>query len=201
MGARLSRPHHLPDSLVEGIRDRSDEAFAALYQSVASDLVSFANGMLRDTGAAEDAVQQAFLELARAAHTIRGDGRSLRAWLYRSVRFTCLDEIRRRKRRPEYPTEDLPDAEDADSVEEGDPKLHEALMNLGERHRAILVLRHVIGYSVDEVAEILDSNRTAIYAASARAERRLRREIDRVESAGAATSSLPRGDEKSRMPE
>jgi RNA polymerase sigma-70 factor (ECF subfamily) len=144
--------------------------------------------MLRDRGAAEDAVQQAFLELARAAPTIKGDGRSLRAWLYRSVRFSCLDEVRRRKRRPEQPTLDVPDHGIEDQIVEGDPRLQEALMKLGERHRAILVLRHVIGCPVDEVAQILGSNRTAVYAASARAERRLRRELTGVESRADAAS-------------
>ncbi len=179
---RLSHPRSLDDSLVDGVRERSDEAFSTVYQLVASELLSFANGMLRDRGAAEDAVQQAFLELARAAPTIKGDGNSLRAWLFRSVRFSCLDEIRRRKRRPEQPTADVPEGEIETDSTEGDPIVHEALQRLGERHRAILVLRHVIGYSVDEVARILESNRTAIYAASARAERRLRKELSVVES-------------------
>lgn len=184
----MTQPRSLDDSLVDGVRARSEQAFATVYQLVASDLYSFANGMLRDVGAAEDAVQQAFLELTRAAPTIKGDGRSLRAWLYRSVRFSCLDEIRRRKRRPERPTLDLPERGVDDHVVEGDPLLQEALMQLGERHRAILVLRHVIGCSVDDVAQILGSNRTAIYAASARAERRLRRELTGVESRPDAAS-------------
>jgi len=176
----VSRPSIVDDDLVNGIRARSDEAFAALYRILASDLLSFANGMLRDRGAAEDAVQQAFLELARAAHTITGDGRSLRAWMYRSVRFTCLDEVRRRKRRPEEPTDRLPDTGRVDPSLP-DPTVQEALMRLSDRHRAIVVLRHVIGCSVDEIAEILGTNRTAVYAASVRAERRLAKELTNVE--------------------
>ena len=194
----MTQPRTLDDSLVDGVRARSEQAFATVYQLVASDLLSFANGMLRDRGAAEDAVQQAFLELARAAPTIKGDGRSLRAWLYRSVRFSCLDEIRRRKRRPEQPTGELPERGVDDGVLEGDPLLQEALMKLGERHRAILVLRHVIGCSVDEVAQILGSNRTAIYAASARAERRLRRELAGVESGADPASEQSRWNNASR---
>ena len=184
----LNRPRTLDDSLVDGIRERSDAAFSTVYQLVASELVSFANGMLHDRGAAEDAVQQAFLELARAAPEIKGDGNSLRAWLYRSVRFGCLDEIRRRQQRPEQPTERLPETPSPQESDDGDPDLLSALQRLGERHRSILVLRHVIGYSVDEIADIMQSNRTAIYAASARAERRLRRELESVESHRSAAS-------------
>ena len=157
------------DELVDGIRERRDEAFSAVYQLTASGLVSFAHGMLRDRLAAEDAVQQAFLELARSAGGFKGDGRSLRAWLYRSVRFTCLDEIRRRSRRPEQLTDAVPDQGVADDIDLPDPELQEALLQLSERQRSLIVLRHVVGLSGEEVAEIMGIARTAAYAATARA--------------------------------
>jgi RNA polymerase sigma-70 factor (ECF subfamily) len=194
----LSDRRTFDDSLADGVRARSEEAFAAVYQLVASDLVSFAYGMLRDRGAAEDAVQQAFLELARAAPTIKGNGRSLRAWLYRSVRFSCLDEIRRRERRPEQPVADIPERGDLEDTVDVDHQLHEALMRLSERQRSILLMRHVVGLPADEIAQSLGSNRTAVYAASARAERRLRTELSRVESRAAATSQQAGGNTKSR---
>lgn len=178
----------IDDELVDGIRERSDEAFSTVYQLLASDLLSFAYGMLHDRGAAEDAVQQAFLELARGAHTIRGDGRSLRAWLYRSVRFSALDEIRRRGRHPEHPTDRLPEGSVDGSFDLPDPDLQAALLELNDRQRAIVVLRHVIGASVDDIARIMDSNRAAVYAASARAERHLRKSLEAVESGAPAAS-------------
>ncbi len=167
---------------MDGIRDRSERAFSAVYQLTASGLASYAYGMLRDRAAAEDAVQQAFLELTRAAPGIRGKGRSLRAWLFRSVRFTCLDELRRRQRRPEDATADPPDTGVTDDDPLPDPDLHEALQQLTERQRSLIVLRHVVGLSPDETARVLDTNRTAVYAATARAERRLRSLMEAVES-------------------
>jgi RNA polymerase sigma-70 factor (ECF subfamily) len=178
----------IDDELVDGIRDRSDAAFGTLYQLIASDLLSFAYGMLRDRGAAEDAVQQAFLELARSAPSIRGDGRSLRAWLYRSVRFSCLDEVRRRSRHPEDPSDRLPDAGVVDEPAMPDPDLQDALMDLSDRHRAILVLRYVLDASFDEIAAVMGTNRAAAYASCARAERSLERRLRRVESDRAAAS-------------
>ncbi len=192
MAHTVSR-REIDSELVDGIRERSDTAFTTVYQLVASDLLSFAFGMLRDRGAAEDAVQQAFLELARAAPGIEGDGRSLRAWLYRSVRFSCLDEIRRRKRHPEEPTERLPDAGTSDPIDFPDPALQAALMDLSARQRAIVVLRHVLGASFDDIAEVMGSNRTAMYAACARAERSLERHLRAVESADRAASQHVKG--------
>jgi RNA polymerase sigma-70 factor (ECF subfamily) len=178
----VSRADHDLDALVDGIRDRSERAFSAVYRLTASALASYAYGMLGDRPAAEDAVQQAFLELTRAAPDLRGDGRSLRAWLYRSVRFTCLDELRRRRRRPEYPTDEPPDVGVTDDTPLPDPELQAALLHLTDRQRSLVVLRHVVGLSAEETAGVVGGNRTAVYAATARAERRLRSLLEGVES-------------------
>lgn len=185
---RVTRAADALDEQVDGVRQRSEEAFAAVYESTANGLASYAYGMLRDRLAAEDAVQQAFLELTRAAPTIRGNGRSLRAWLYRSVRYTCLDEIRRRGRHPEVVTDTLPDAGYIDELHLPDPVLQTALLALSERQRSLLLLRHVVGLPADEVARVMQSNRSAVYAATARAERRLRRLLEGVESTDAPAS-------------
>ncbi|MCL1587189.1 MAG: RNA polymerase sigma factor [Actinomycetia bacterium] len=178
------------DVLVDGIRERSEAAFSDLHHLMSNRLVSFAYGMLRDRQAAEDAVQQAFLELASTAQSFRGDGRSLRSWLYRSVRFNCLDEVRRRERHPERPTDELPDIASMDSdMELGvDPILEMALQELSEQQRSIIILKHVLGFSGDEIARILGSNRAAVYASAARAERRLKKLLTPVESGASAAS-------------
>ncbi len=178
------------DGLVGGIRERSDRAFADLHRVMADALASYAFGMLRDRQAAEDAVQQAFLELARTAPSFRGDGRSLRAWMYRAVRFNCLDEVRRRSRRPERPTADLPEVTARDTYPDMgfDPELEDALRQLSEQQRSIIILKHVLGFSGEEIAAILDSNRTSVYASAARAERRLKKLLSPVESGNSATS-------------
>jgi RNA polymerase sigma-70 factor (ECF subfamily) len=183
------------DEVVAGVKARREDAFTTVYHLTAGALTSFAFGMLHDRRAAEDAVQQAFLELVQAAPTLRGDGRSLRAWLFRSVRFTCLDEIRRRSRHPEQLAATLPErAAVDDAVPEGeevglDPELEEAMGRLTDRQRSLVVLKHVVGLSGEEIAAIVGGNRAAVYAATARAERRLRSLLPTVESPAAAASS------------
>ncbi|MFV2000503.1 MAG: RNA polymerase sigma factor [Acidimicrobiia bacterium] len=181
------------DVLVDEIRQQSDAAFADLYRLTANHLASFAFSMLRDRRLAEDAVQQAFLELVRAAPTIKGDGRSLRAWLFRSVRFTCLDEIRRRSRHPESLTATTPDIVVSPAgveISEIDPELERALDQLTNRQRTLIALRYVVGLSGEEVANVMEMSRPAAYAATARAEKRLRNLLLAVESDGEVASSI-----------
>lgn len=145
----------------------------------ANGLASFAYGMLGSRTAAEDAVQQAFLELVAAGHGLAGNGRSLRVWLYRSVRYSCLDELRRRSRRPEQLTDRLPEPS-AQAAPEVPPELEEALAQLSPRQRSLLMLRHVAGLSPEEIARVSRTNRSAVYAALARAEKRMRFLLDPV---------------------
>lgn len=178
-GVRIERVtehvSHPLDRWVDGIRARSDQAFRAVYDSLSDDLLSFAYGMVSDRSTAEDIVQDAFIELVQAAPKFRGDGRSLASWLYRSVRFGCLDEYRRRKRRPERPTDQIggPSIDD-DHMESLDPNLERALMSLSQRHRTLVLLRHVVGLSGQEIADVTGGSRKAAYAALDRAERKLR---------------------------
>ena len=178
--SRLTKttPHPLDDH-VEGIRNRSEEAFRRVYDALADDLASFAYGMLSDRRTAEDVVQQSFVELVKGAHKIKGDGRALRAWLYKSVRYRCLDEYRRRSRRPETPSDVLPEVavENDPLADQLAPELETALSTLNKRQRTAVVLRHVVGLSGEEIAEVIGSTRRATYALLDRAEAKLRTEL------------------------
>ena len=163
------------NALPEGVRRLAPGAFDELYRLLADALNSFAYSMLRDSGAAEDAVQQAFLELVKNAPGFRGDGRALRAWLFRSVRFRCLDELRRRERRRETLHAEIPDhLQSSGPSPGGGSDLAAAMSHLTHQQRSVLFLRHVMGMSGHEVATILDTSRAAVFATAARAERRLR---------------------------
>lgn len=171
---------HPLDEHVDGVRGLSEEAFRAVYLALVDDLVSFAHGMVSDLRTAEDIVQQSFVELVRAAPKLRGGGKALNSWLYRSVRFGCLDEYRRRSRRREVPVEQLPDTPQVHDPLFGhlDPDLEEALAGLNKRQRTVILLRHVAGLSGDEIADVIGSTRRAAYAVLARAEARLRSLLD-----------------------
>jgi RNA polymerase sigma-70 factor (ECF subfamily) len=132
--------------------------------------------IVQDAGAAEDIAQEAMLAAVRAI-----DGfdrrRPLHPWLHRIVVNRSLDWLRARQRRHEVSEELAPAAgATATGVE---PKLSGELMAaLGRLHpddRALVVLRHVLGYRSSELAGMLD-----IPAATVRT--RLARALDRLRS-------------------
>lgn len=163
------------DALLPGLKSGRAEAYNQLYALIADRLFRGAFRLLGDRQEAEDAVQEAFLELIRAGCPPE-EGRSLEAWLHTSVRFTCADQFRRRQRRPASPRADVPDRTDEDEYWLGyDPELEQALAELTPMQRLVIQLKHVEGLDGHAIAEITNSSRGAVYATAARAERRLGR--------------------------
>jgi RNA polymerase sigma-70 factor (ECF subfamily) len=124
----------------------------------------------RVTGHPEDALdatQEALIAVTRGLH--RYDGRSLfTTWLYRVATNAALDELRRRKRRPE-PVElsdDRPtgggaaggagSASTVESVVAARLDVDAALAGLSPEFRAAVVLRDLCDLDYAEIAEVLD---------------------------------------------
>lgn len=87
------------------------------------------------------------------------DGRSaFSTWAYRVATNACLDELRRRRRRPEPGLPEGPDepatVDDAEGVTTR-VDLDAALQSLPADFRAAVVLRDVAGLSYDEIAAAL----------------------------------------------
>jgi RNA polymerase sigma-70 factor (ECF subfamily) len=102
--------------LLQEARSGDLESFNRLVLAYQSHAYSFAYRMLGESESAADAAQQAFLSAYRHLSELRGE--SFRAWLLRIVANTCLDELRRRKRRPVLSLEDLTAGEDDDRSDE-----------------------------------------------------------------------------------
>jgi RNA polymerase sigma-70 factor, ECF subfamily len=123
----------------------------------------------RVTGHPEDALdatQEALIAVTRGLR--RYDGRSLfTTWLYRVATNAALDELRRRKRRPEpaEPADDRPLPAEAggaaapasvESVVAARLDVDAALAALSPEFRAAVVLRDLCDLDYSEIAEVLD---------------------------------------------
>jgi RNA polymerase sigma-70 factor (ECF subfamily) len=133
-------------------------AFEDLYRRFGDRLKSMAFHHLGNVSDAEDAVQETFLKLHRAAASYNGEA-ALATWLYRIMINTCYDHLRRRRRRvDEAPLEDFVTATRAASSVDDTKRiaLRKLLDELPEQRRSVFVLFEIEGLSHAEIGEILD---------------------------------------------
>ena len=111
---------------------------------------------------AADALQEAMISIVRGL--ARFDGRSaFSTWAYRVATNACLDELRRRRRRPEPVEDEALDAVVGAAGVGGDPleqvgeraDIDAALALLAPEFRAAVVLRDLIGLDYAEIGDIL----------------------------------------------
>ena len=83
--------------LVSAIRSGSEQAMGELYDLYSSLVYSVALRVLGDTGAAEDVLQEVFLQLWRNPQAFDSSRGSLPAWLSVIARNRAIDSLRRRR--------------------------------------------------------------------------------------------------------
>jgi RNA polymerase sigma-70 factor (ECF subfamily) len=131
--------------------------------------------MLGNFQEAEDHVQETFLRAWRSRSRFQGE--MFRAWLYKIATNTCLDTLKRTKRRaggtfaevpwlqpfPDHlldqvaPAEDEPDAVVV-ARETIELTFIALIQSLPARQRAALILRDILGWSAAETADALETS-------------------------------------------
>jgi RNA polymerase sigma-70 factor (ECF subfamily) len=132
------------------------EAFESIYRGQSDRMKSIAYHHLGNVADAEDAVQETFLKIHRAASSYTGEA-SFNTWLYRILINTCYDMMRRRQRRPqESPLDDAVVLQRAASNVDDAKRLMLAriLRELPEQRRTVFVLFEIEGFSHAEIAAI-----------------------------------------------
>ncbi len=169
----------LDDYLVVAAQTGDRRAFADLVRRWQRRLLAHGWRLTGDDEAARDAVQAAWLEIARGLPRLR-DERAFPAWAYRIVTRRCAREISGLKDRRELaraltaqPTPDPTPAPDVDPT--GDVgRLREAIRTLPPAQRAALALFHFEDLSIPEIAVALDVPAGTIKTRLMHARRRLR---------------------------
>ncbi|HKB79016.1 MAG TPA: RNA polymerase sigma factor [Thermoanaerobaculia bacterium] len=132
--------------------------FEQLYQQHGERMKSIAYNHLGNVSDAEDAVQETFLKVHRAASTYTGEA-AFTTWLYRVLINTCYDALRRRQRRiREAPIDDMISERRAGaSVDDAKRMaLRRMLDELPEQRRSVFLLFEVEGFSHAEIARVLN---------------------------------------------
>jgi RNA polymerase sigma factor (sigma-70 family) len=143
--------------LVERAGRGDHDAFTELARGAVTRLDQAARLVLRDPELARDAVQEALIRAWRDLPRLR-DPERFDAWLYRLTVNACLDQARRRRRRPievELTPIDMPAASDMSGALADRELVDAAMQRLDEGGRAIVVLHYFLGLSLTDVAGTL----------------------------------------------
>ncbi len=146
--------------------------FEELYYRYRGYMLKIAARVLRGEQDAEDAVQNAFLSIAKNMRLLPPlDSPKLRSFLYAVTEHKAIDIIRERQRRgSEEPLEDQPLAVFPDE----ERSLAWCISQLPPRYREMILLKYGCGYSTREVADIFGISPTAASKLDQRAKSRLR---------------------------
>jgi RNA polymerase sigma factor (sigma-70 family) len=138
--------------LIAAVRRGSREAVAALFAAHWRGLWRAAFVILADDNAAEDVAQEAFLA-ALAGLERYDERRPFGPWARRIAVNRALDELRSRRRRADRERASEPPWREELAEDLGE--LVSALEQLSLERRVPIVLHHLLGYRVEEIAELV----------------------------------------------
>jgi RNA polymerase sigma-70 factor (ECF subfamily) len=177
-------PHR---DLVAAAAGGDDEALTTLMRLYHDRVYRFGLRACRDGFDADDAVQDAFIKLARRPDVAADPG--VLSWLLTTVRRACMRMLKpflRERRR-------LGEQDDVDGVLSSQlspeaalerfelvSQVHTAILELDPRYREVLVLRDIEGLSGEETAHALGLEQAAMKSRLLRARGMLREKIERA---------------------
>jgi RNA polymerase sigma-70 factor, ECF subfamily len=166
--------------LVERAREGDRDAYETLARASADRLYAIAYQITRDADRASDAVQQALVGMWRDLPSLRDTSR-FDGWTYRLVVRASLQDLRQRRRANVVQlSPDVVASGDRDIAVDAAlrDQLERGLAALTPDHRAVIVLRHLVGLQIDEIGDVLGIPRGTVASRLHHATNALRAAID-----------------------
>ncbi|MDH4048256.1 MAG: sigma-70 family RNA polymerase sigma factor [Gammaproteobacteria bacterium] len=154
-----------------GRRKRFDRVVAVMH----ADMYRFATWLSRDPAIAEDVVQEAMLRAWKSLDALRDDS-AAKQWLLTIVRRENARYFER-KRLETVDIDNLTASQSAMLAETDDAQLDEvrkAIFRLDDDYREPLVLQVLMGYSTEEIADLMDIRQGAVLTRLHRARNKLK---------------------------
>ncbi len=125
----------------------------------------------------DDVLQEVLISIHKARHTYDGE-RPIMPWLMAIARFRITDHLRKHYSQMRHQTVDIEELEnileDVTQAAIDSESIDELLENLDEKHKKILTMMHVEGYTAREVGAKIGMNESAVKVAAHRAVKKIR---------------------------
>ena len=158
-----------------------DRKFNQIYQTYRVLMYRVAYSILGNEFDAEDAVQQAFFSVFKNLEKISEiECPKTRSFIVIIVERKATDILRNKSRNNHLELDE--DLVGLSVPLPGDCGLADAMARMPARYREILLLRYDNGFTVNEIAQILDSTPGAIQRALTRAKDSLRKELEKEDA-------------------
>jgi RNA polymerase sigma-70 factor (ECF subfamily) len=132
-------------------------AFEDLIAVMERPLLYYATSLTGNPDSALDVLQEVWIRAFRGIRKLKDLG-SLRPWLYSITHGIAVDRIRKnysREQAERVQFEDFQEAEEPSFAEEDAAAIHQALSEIGLKHREVLVLHFLEDLSVAEIAKVV----------------------------------------------
>ncbi|EQM69715.1 sigma-70 family RNA polymerase sigma factor [Pseudomonas tohonis] len=171
------------EQLMAAVAEGDQRAFATLVQRHLPRAYAIARRVLPEQADAEDAAQEAFTRIWTHAADWQPGRARFTTWLQRILVNQCLDQLRRRKRRPEQDIDALleelldPDADTAAEVQRAREaaEVQRVVQRLPDKQRMAVVLCYFEEHSNPQAAELMGVHIKALEGLLGRARAQLRR--------------------------
>lgn len=172
----------LVQAAVARAKEGDAEGVHFLYVRFAGDVHRFVNGLVHDHHEAEDITQNVFAKLMTRIQNYEQREVPFAAWILRVARNAALDHLRAKRA---IPTEEvrLADSGQAQIGSERNQDLRQALEQLPEDQREVLVLRHIVGLSPVEIADTLGKTESSVHGLHHRGRRTLQASLTQLGAA------------------
>jgi RNA polymerase sigma-70 factor, ECF subfamily len=167
------RAAQLTQEAVARAQAGDSEGLHFLYVRYSDDVLRYVASFVRDHHEAEDITQNVFAKLMKAIKRYQQQEVPFDAWILRVARNAALDYLRAKRA---IPTEEVrvADGGQAEMRLDRGRALREALEELPEDQREVLVLRHIVGLSPVEIAGTLNKSESSVHGLHHRGRRSLR---------------------------
>lgn len=158
------------------------DAMRFLYVRFVDNVTGYVRSIVHDHHEAEDITQLVFAKLITVIHKYDERAVPFFGWLLRVARNAAIDHLRSNRAVTVPEVYGASDDEVADDDSDRRESLAAALSTLPEEQRSVVILRHVVGLSPAEIADVLGRTESSVHGLHHRGRRALQCELTRLQA-------------------